>query len=38
MKMENVVKAAAAGVVDKIAVAVGEVVEDGREVMNLRPK
>ena len=29
---------AAAGVVDKIAAAVGEVVEDGRELMNLKPR
>ena len=36
MKMENVIKAAAPGVVDKIAVAVGDVIEDGREVMTLK--
>jgi biotin carboxyl carrier protein len=36
MKMENVIKAAADGVVDKVAVAVGDVIEDGREVILLK--
>ncbi len=37
MKMENVIKASAAGVVDRVPVAEGDIVEDGREVLMLRP-
>lgn len=36
MKMENVIKAAGDGVVEKIAVAEGDVIEDGREVVVLK--
>ncbi len=34
--MENVLKADRDGVVDKVPVAEGDVIEDGREVVTLR--
>ena len=36
MKMENVIKAAAPGVVETVFVAPGDVIEDGRVVIALK--